>query len=266
MIALEPKMAAEVRDYTHDWTPFLGTDTISSQTTTVSGVTLDSAVILSGNRAIKFWVSAGTDGGVGTITNTIISAGGRTETEVFTIRIDAGEPISLAEAKDQVRVTDTTEDDYIGKLIPAARRYVENRSGIIIKRRQFTENQFPVRGAIRLSNGPLVLVDTVAYPDTSGTPATYAGARIVGQLIYPVLGAIWPAAYPNEGFTVTYTAGLSTALLGSDDYSNLLHAMKLLIGHWHSNREAVAVDQRGVPTQVPLAVDDLCDQVRMVVA
>jgi hypothetical protein len=53
MIALEPKMAAEVRDYTHDWTPFLGTDTISSQTTTVSGVTLDSAVILSGNRAIK---------------------------------------------------------------------------------------------------------------------------------------------------------------------------------------------------------------------
>jgi hypothetical protein len=266
MIALEPKMAAEVRDYTHDWTPFLGTDTISSQTTTVSGVTLDSAVILSGNRAIKFWLSAGTDGGVGTITNTIISAGGRTETEVFTIRIDAGEPSALRKPRIRFASPTRPKTTISGSSFLQRGGMSKTALELLSSAGSSPKTSFPCVEQSGSATARSSSVDTVAYPDTSGTPATYAGARIVGQLIYPVLGAIWPAAYPNEGFTVTYTAGLSTALLGSDDYSNLLHAMKLLIGHWHSNREAVAVDQRGVPTQVPLAVDDLCDQVRMVVA
>jgi uncharacterized phiE125 gp8 family phage protein len=191
------------------------------------------------------------------------------------------EPLTLAEAKAQVNVVaaDTAFDDYLTSLIPAARRYVENRSGITILQRQFTEVQYPVRGRltlnrryvgagpIRLTKRPIVSIDSIAYKDNNGANATYTGARFFpGQTeIFPALGELWPSPYSGEGFTVTYTAGLSVADLATDDYANLLHAMKLLIGHWFARREPVTLDERGKPLQVPLTVDDLCDQMRELV-
>lgn len=190
------------------------------------------------------------------------------------------EPLTLAEAKAQVNViaADTSFDDYLTSLIPASRRYVENRSGIIISQRQFVEVQYPVRGLmtlnrryvgagpIRLTKRPIVSIDSVAYKDNNRADATYTGARFLpGQTeIFPALGELWPSPYSGEGFTVTYTAGLSAAELGTDDYANLVHAMKLLIGHWFTNREAVVMDRAQALT-VPLAVDDLCDQIRELV-
>jgi uncharacterized phiE125 gp8 family phage protein len=265
MERLEPKAPSEVRNYSFDWSTFLGTDTIATSTVTVVGVTKDSDTHDSSSVTVK--VSGGADGTAAEITNTITTAGGLTETELFILPIsDSSEPVSVIEARTQVNVTDDTFDAYLASLIPAARRYVENRSGIIIKQRQFTERQFPVRGSILLNNGPLVSVEDVTYPDTDGVDASYSDARFFAgsSLIYPALGATWPTPYPGEGFTVTYTAGLSVEELATDDYSNLVHAVKLLIGHWFNQREGVSVDQRP-PAQVPLTVDDLCDQVRAIV-
>jgi uncharacterized phiE125 gp8 family phage protein len=184
------------------------------------------------------------------------------------------EPITLDEAKAQVRVLDTSEDAYISSLIPASRRYVENRSGVIVAQRQFVERHRPelrafgrcIDRGIRLYNGPIVSVDSIAYIDSDGADATYTGARVVpdSPMIYPALGESWPLPYLNEAFTITYTAGLSADQLATDDYANLLHAMKLLIGHWFTNREAVVMDRAQALT-VPLAVEDLCDQVRALV-
>lgn len=268
-IRWEPKLAGEVRDYTHDWTPFLVADTIVTSVFTVAGVTKDSDTILSGDQSVKVWLSAGVAGVVASVTNTITTAAGRTETETFVLPIiQYDEPITLAEAKAQVRVDGDNDDNYITTLVPAARRYVENRTGLVIKRRQFIERHMPVRGAIRLYNGPVVSIDEVAYPDNNGADQTYSGARyFVGSpFIFPAIGEMWPYPYQSgyygrEPFTVTYTAGLSPEQLGTDDYANLLHAMKLLVGHWFANREAVVVE-RAQALSVPLTVDDLCDQVR----
>lgn len=265
MIRWQPKRPAETRDYTHDWTPFLGTDTIVSKVDVATGLTLSSSTILTGSRSVKFVVTGGTDGTVASIVQTITTAGGNVESETFLIPIGiVEEPLSLAEAKSQVRVLDDSEDAYIESLIAPARRYVENRSGIIIKRRQFIERHEPVRGAIRLYNGPVVTIDEVAYLDSAGADAVYADARFFGgsSFIFPALGESWPTPYAGEAFAVTYTAGLSPEELGTDEYSNLLHAMKLLVGHWFTTRSGVSTSG-DIVREVPLAANDLCDQVRM---
>jgi hypothetical protein len=59
MIRLEPKRPDETRRLGHDWSAFLGTDTIASQTTTSSDVTITGAA-LNGTQATQFTVSGGT--------------------------------------------------------------------------------------------------------------------------------------------------------------------------------------------------------------
>lgn len=263
-IRWEPKRANEVRDYTHDWSLFLVDDTIATNEVTVTGATKDSDSILSGNQAIKVILSGGVDGSVATITNTITTAAGRTETETFVLPIGTNdEPISLSEAKDHLRVSDDSEDNYILSLIPAARRYVENRSGLVIKRRQFTERHLPKYGAILLTQAPIVSIDSIDYKDTDQADAQYTDARFFfgSSIIFPALAGSWPVPYSGELFSITYTAGLSAADLATDDYSALVHAMKLLMGHWYGQRESVS--ERAIK-EVPLATDALCDQVRAV--
>ncbi len=263
-IRWEPKLAGEVRDYTHDWSLFLGADTITTSTVTVSGVTKDSDTILAGNKSIRVWLSAGTAGAVASITNTIVTAGGRTETETFTLPIvEYDEPVSLAEAKSQCRVLDDSEDAYIASLIPAARRFVENRSGVILKRREFTERHLPTYGAISLYNGPIASIGSVAYLDSAGAAATYTGARffVGSSMVFPAADESWPSLSAGESFTITYTAGLTPEQLATDEHASLVHAVKLLIGTWFNSREGVS---RDATNEVPFAIAALCDQYRAV--
>jgi hypothetical protein len=92
----EAKRPNEVRDYRHDWSAFLDGDTIATSDVTVDGVTLDSDT--NDTDSVTVWLSGGVDGSLATIMNTIVTTGGRTETEVFTLRIAVNEePLTLGE-------------------------------------------------------------------------------------------------------------------------------------------------------------------------
>jgi hypothetical protein len=128
-ISLLPKLAGEVRRYGHDWSAFLGDDTIASQSNTITGATLDSATIDTGNQSVVFTISGGTAGTAARLTHTITTAAGDHETEVFRIPIGAEEPVTLREAKAQVRMAnDDSEDEFLEGLISPARAYVERVS------------------------------------------------------------------------------------------------------------------------------------------
>ena len=257
----EAKRPTEVRDYQIDWSTFLGADTIASQVTVASGITINAQTINGDNKGITFWLAGGTAGTIATLTNTIVTANGRTEVEVITLPIVAqAEPVSLTQAKEQLRVLDDFEDAYIASLIAPARRFVENLSGIVMVQRQFTEQHIPKCGSIRLYKRPIVSVDPVAYIDGDELAATYAGARFSTGVLYPALGETWPTAYAGEAFTVTYTAGLSATDLATDEWAPLVHAMKLLIGQWFEAREAGGEKV----AEAPFAVTALCDQYRQV--
>lgn len=74
-----------VLDYQHDWSTWLGTDTISTSTWIVTGLTVDSDTNTSTDTTV--WLSGGTSGQVVTITNRVVTAGGRTADAELVIRV-----------------------------------------------------------------------------------------------------------------------------------------------------------------------------------
>src|SRR4051794_38841367 len=141
MIRLEAKRPTETRDYSHDWSAFLGDDTIASQTTTSSEVTVDSSAIGDDAQSVRFALSGG-EAGTARITQTIVTAGGNSEIEVFTLAIaGADEPVSLADVKAQCRIetANSDEDALLANYITAARQHIETLTGQVLVRRTFTD-------------------------------------------------------------------------------------------------------------------------------
>lgn len=76
-----------VLDYGFDWSDWLDSDTISTSDWIISpaGLTEDSASTTTTETTI--WLSGGTIDVVYTVTNRIVTAGGRTEDRSFTLRM-----------------------------------------------------------------------------------------------------------------------------------------------------------------------------------
>lgn len=262
MVRLEPKAPSEVRNYQFNWADFLGEDTIASSSVVVAGVTLDSTT--HDATSVTVHVSAGTDGTVASITNTIVTAAGLTETELFTLPIViASEPVSLQEAKAQLRITDdTSEDALIQSFISSARAYVESESGFVFVRRQFTESHNYWPSYLTIGRRPLITVDSIDYTDTNGTTQTIDDADYYVALargrVTP-LGA-WPTLGTGGVASVAYTAGFAEGEQ-AEEVDLARQAILLLVGHWHSNREAVSMDQNQ-PYEVPFAARALIDRFR----
>ncbi len=93
-----PKDPTEVKDYDINWLPELGpADTVASSVWTIiagTGLTINSNIFTT--TLTKVWLSGGTLGQTYLLSNTITSAGGRTETETATLRIRTG-PVIVVE-------------------------------------------------------------------------------------------------------------------------------------------------------------------------
>lgn len=249
---LEPKRADEQRTYEHDWSAFLGSDTIASQTTTANGVTVDSSSVDAGNTSTRFRLSGGTDGTVAVVTQKIVTANGEEETELFTLYIQADDPISLSDAKSYLRVRTNDEDAKIAAMIPRARLWVEDHTGLALVRRQFEERRRTEHGAIRLFKGPLVSVDSVTYGDAlTYVPRDFApDTRLVAAS-----GASWPTLDQDDAFEITYTAGFAEGEI--DD--RLIGAMYALI-------EGEFSDGYAYPQRATDAAERCCAYLRQMVA
>jgi uncharacterized phiE125 gp8 family phage protein len=268
-IRLEPKRAGEARNYKHDWSRFLGAeDTLASQTTTSSDVTISGGVIDDDNTSVIWKVSGGTDGTIALITQTIVTTEGLTETEFFALRIGADEPVSLADAKRQCRMeNDDSEDAFIDDLISSARAYCERVSTHIFVPRVVTETFRRWGNYLELSKQPIAATDAdpivINYTDTSGATAGYTGFFHSDGRIYPGVGTSFPGIAAGGSITVSYPAGYAE---GSDDEAVLIgrRAMLLLIGHWFEFREAAMAGI--VSNEIALAVSSLLDSIRPISA
>lgn len=267
MIRWEAKRPDEVRDYSHDWSPFLGDDTITgTPTVIVDGVTKDSQAVV--GNIVKVWLSDGTDGTVAHVTQTIVTAAGRTETEFFSLRIGADEPVTLAEAKLQCRMEEDDSDDvFIDSLIPAARAYCERVSTHVLVRRVVTETFRRWGDYLQLTKKPIVVTDddpiVVSYMDASGEDTDYTSFLHSDGRIYPGIGTSFPGLGHGGSVTVAYLAGYEE---GSNDEALLIarRAMLLLIGHWFEFREAAMAGI--VSSEIAFAVSSLLDSIRPVSA
>lgn len=124
------------------------------------------------------------------------------------------EPVTLAEAKAQLRLDTTDFDDYIEDfLIPAAREWCENYlNSTIVASTERTEtlDAFPA-WEIDLPDGPVTSVTTISYVDTDGNNQTFTDFILSKDRITPSYGNEWPATRDQIGaVTITYEAGRST--------------------------------------------------------
>lgn len=261
-ISLMQKLPDEVRRYRHDWSTFLGADTIVNDVeadTDAEGVTIDSVTLEAGSQSVVFKVSGGSSGTIATITHHIVTAAGDEETEIFRLPIGFEEPVSLGEAKSQCRVYHDDENGHFVRSISAARAYVENITGSVLVQREIIERRDDFGSYIELHRRP-VIEDSVeiSYIDADGVSQDYEDfvaqtAREPARL-YPEAGGEWPALFDYGGVTVTYTAGYAAG----EEPPELVQATLLLIGHWYDNREAVTVGD--VSEELKLAVQSLCAQ------
>lgn len=165
----------------------------------------------------------------------------------------ASEPITLAEAKDHLRVTNALNDTIITTQIVAAREYAEEHCS-----RAFIEQTFELYldafpgEEIMLPRPPLLSVTTVQYLDTAGVqqtlpPADYKVDAISEPAeLVAAYGKSWPAGrVERNAVVITYKAGYGTVAAAVPQ--PIKQAMLLLIGEMYERREEAIVGASVTP-------------------
>lgn len=169
------------------------------------------------------------------------------------------QPVTLAEAKAHLRVDHTDEDDYITALIKAATSYLDGRSGVlgrclVTQTWEMTLDAFPAK-EIELPLGPVASLVSVKYIAVSGAEQTvpsgnyYVDTASLSARVVPE--DTWPATMSAaNAVTVRYVAGTAV----EDVPAELGMAIRLLVGHWYANRQAVT---GATGTELPFGVGAL---------
>ena len=151
----------------------------------------------------------------------------------------ATEPVTLQEAKDFLRVSDTDEDSLITSLIIAARQVLEKWTGraFIEQTRVATYKELRTEEKIFLPYPQVISVDSVTYLDEDEASQTLATSEY--EVIAGDAGAVWFNDLPGtadhpEAITITYKAGYGS--LAADVPDAIKTVIKLVVADWFENR------------------------------
>lgn len=177
------------------------------------------------------------------------------------------EPVTLAEAAAQCRMSDdSSQDTFITSLIAPARAYVEKVStySLVAGARVFTFSQWG--GFLEIFLRPITSVTSVAYVDEEGDAAAYtqylAPLGAYPFRIFPAVNDDFPVIADGTTITVTLAAGALSS--SSIEYLLAKRAILILIGHWFEYREAAVTG--AVTQEVAFAVKEMLDAIRPVSA
>lgn len=191
---------------------------------------------------------------------------------VATQPLEAARPVTVAEAKEHLRIVDFTDDDtYIAGLVDAARKWCEDYCERTFADCQYTVafDDFPAvrielpRPPVRLNATGANATVSISYVDTGGATQTFVWSESGTQdfrldkdytpgLVYPLYLETWPSTrIDDKSVQITYLAGYGSV---ASVPQAAKHAMKMLVSHWYTNREAV---DRSGNKDVPLGVYDL---------
>ncbi len=162
--------------------------------------------------------------------------------------------VSLALAKQHLRVTHTDEDALIQQYIDASALLVENMSSNLLTRREVTQEFDAFGTRLPLFWRPSPDAATVEYVDTDDADQTLTDVRIVRDWLYAGDDG-WPGIATDTVVAVTYTAGWD------ETPADLVSAQLLLIGHWHESRSAVS-EKPG--DEIKMAVESLVHPYRRI--
>jgi uncharacterized phiE125 gp8 family phage protein len=173
------------------------------------------------------------------------------------------EPLTLDQAKQNLRVDTSDDDDFITDLIVAAREHVENYTGLVLTQRQITETAPELGRSLTLCSWPVSDVTAIRYPLSGVMTPLVAGSWLTSFTARPA--RILPVAYgwgvgvlpfsigrrPTLPVEIDVAAGFASP---NDVPAVVKRAMHLLIGTWYVNREADVVGRSAAAVELPTGV------------
>ncbi|WP_441276947.1 head-tail connector protein [Tardiphaga sp. 172_B4_N1_3] len=157
----------------------------------------------------------------------------------------ASEPLSLAEARQFLRVDHADDDAVITALIAAARAHVEalTRRALLTQTWRFVLDTWPADGRIAPRIGPLQTLLAVRVFDAAGAAhALEVESFVVDTAANVIAAPCWALPAPGcsvAGIELDVICGFGA--LASDVPADLIHALKILLAHWYDNRGLAAI-------------------------
>ncbi len=194
---------------------------------------------------------------------------------VSTASLPDARPVSTEDAKAHLRIVDFTGDDgYIDSLVDAATTWCEDYCDRTFADKTYTVafDDFPSlrielpRPPVRLNATATSATVTISYVDSAGATQTITWSQSgtqqfrldrdhVPALIYPKYLENWPSVrLDDKAVQITYLAGYGGA---ANVPHPAQHAIKMLVGHWYANREAVGSTGQDVPLGVHALLEPL---------
>jgi len=172
------------------------------------------------------------------------------------------EPISLAEAKQHLRVEHSEEDALISALISVARHKIETLGhlALLTQTLELTLDDFPESSWLSIPSPPLQSVSSFQYTDSSGSVTAFAD-YVIDASGYPGRVALaynksWPSVilYPVGAVKIQCAVGYQSI---ADIPPPLIQALRLLIAHYYTIRESVMDWGTRMPIPTPFGVEKL---------
>lgn len=175
------------------------------------------------------------------------------------IRPPVLEPVTLAEAKAQLKIEHAADDELIAALIVAARVHLESTSRRVFVSQgwRIYRDLWPSDGIIRLSIAPLLSVDRVTLYRADGSPRDLAATEYLADLIGAPSRLILKATASDalreiNGLEIEVTAGYG--LSGLDVPHPIRQALMMLVTRWYEGRDGLGA---ALVSDIPDAVEAL---------
>jgi uncharacterized phiE125 gp8 family phage protein len=164
----------------------------------------------------------------------------------------AVEPVTLAEAKQFIRVEHNDDDDVIAALIAGARIHLEaqTRRALITQGWRVMRDVWPAAGCLLLLPVPVQTLDAVRIIKSDDTTlalelAGFALDTSDAPARLSLRGAPPAPERPLAGIEIDITCGYGDA--PADVPQPLRQAIRLLVAHWYENRGLVAAGEQVAP-------------------
>lgn len=177
----------------------------------------------------------------------------------------AAEPVTLAEAKAQLRVDGDHDDSFISSLIITSRLQIEAALGLALVTQSWRLilDAWPLGPAIEMPMRPVQSVSavsalTLGEPEVTLAPTMYIldGNASPARIILTAAPSTLDLA--ARGLAIDFTAGFGDAAAVPQ---NIKQALLLLVTHWYEKREP---RDDGSITAIPEAVSTLLSPYRVV--